>query len=103
MIIARLDTGEMYTSTDGLFDDHTYPATTDELIDSYGEKRLELADGTQTIGDALSVAGEETFRSAEEARYAVYAGLSSDAIGRKGYTDRDPEPPGTTGHDLVSF
>ncbi len=92
-----------YTSTNTLFDDHSYPATTSDLIDSYGEQTLELAGGSQTVGDALDVAGEETFESAEEARYAVYAGLGSEAIGRVGYTDRDPEPPGTDGHVPVSF
>lgn len=92
-----------YTSTNALFDDHSYPATTSDLIDSYGEQTLELAGGSQTVGDVLGVAGEETFESAEEARYAIYAGLGSEAIGRVGYTDRDPEPPGTDGHVPVSF
>lgn len=92
-----------YTSTGTLFEDQSYPATTRDLIENYGEERIELADGSQTIGDALGVAGSETFENAEEARYAVYAGLGSEAIGRKGYTDRDPEPPGTDGHVPVSF
>lgn len=92
-----------YTSTDGLFEDHSYPTTTRDLIDRYGDKTLELAGGSQTVGEVLSVASEETFESAEEARYAVYAGMGSEAIGREGYTDRDPEPPGTNGHVPVSF
>ncbi|MEM4780647.1 MAG: DUF2795 domain-containing protein [Halalkalicoccus sp.] len=92
-----------YTSTGTLFEEESYPATTGDLIERYGEKKIRLAGGSQTVGDALGVAGEETFESAEEARYAVYAGLGSEAIGRKGYTDRDPEPPGTDGHVPVSF
>ena len=95
----------VYTSTDDLFDDGSYPMTTDELIDEYGDHELELPNGSEEIADVLAVMGHdpETFENAEEARYAVYAGLSSKAIGREGYTDRDPEPPGTEGHDLVSF
>ncbi|KYH26908.1 hypothetical protein HAPAU_07960 [Halalkalicoccus paucihalophilus] len=92
-----------YTSTGALFEDESYPATTSDLIDRYGEQTLELAGGSQTVGEVLSVAGDETFESAEEARYAIYAGLGSEAIGRVGYTDRDPEPPGTNGHVPVSF
>jgi hypothetical protein len=36
----------VYTSTNALFDDHAYPTTTRELIESHGEHRLELADGS---------------------------------------------------------
>lgn len=93
----------VYTSTKGLFDDHTYPATTSELIESYGDRRLKLAGGNETVADALSVMGQETFESAEEARYAVYAGVSSTGIGREGYTDREPTPPGTSGHEMQSL
>ena len=92
-----------YASTEALLEDHCYPATTRYFIDFFGYQTIEIADGSQTVGDVLGVAGEETFESAEEARYAVYAGLDSQAIGRKGYTDRDPEPPGTDGHVPVSF
>lgn len=92
-----------YRSTEALFEDHSYPTTTRDLIDSYGEETLELAGGSQTVGEVLEVAGEETFESAEEARYAVYAGLGSEGIGRKGYSDRDPDPPGTGGRVPVSF
>lgn len=93
----------VYTSTDQLFDDQTYPATTNELIENYGEEQLELANGSETIEDVLEVMGQETFESAEEARYAVYTGLSSAAIGRVGYSDRDPTPPGCDGQPPVSF
>ncbi len=93
----------VYTSTNALFDDHAYPATTSELIENYGEQQLELANGTETVADVLEVLGQETFESAEEARYAVYTGLSSAAIGRVGYSDRDPTPPGCDGQPPVSF
>lgn len=92
-----------YSNTGTLFEDENYPATTRDLIDRYGEQTIELAGGSQTVGEVLSVAGDETFESAEEARYAIYAGLGSEAIGRVGYTDRDPDPPGTDGRVPVSF
>ncbi|MFC6905493.1 DUF5789 family protein [Halalkalicoccus tibetensis] len=92
-----------YTSTNALFEDQSYPTTARDLIDSHGEETLELAGGSQTVGEALEIAGDESFESAEEARHAVYAGLGSQAIGRKGYSDRDPDPPGTDGNVPVSF
>ena len=94
--------GMVYTNTGDLFDDYRYPATTADLIERYGDDEITLPEGTQRIGEILSLT-DETFQSAEEARYAIYAGLSSRAIGRKGYTDRDPTPPGTDGPDPVSF
>lgn len=93
----------VYTNTNALFEEHAYPATTSELIDNYGDEELELPDGTETVADVLGVLGQETFESAEEARYAVYTGLSSAAIGRVGYSDRDPTPPGCDGQPPVSF
>lgn len=93
----------VYTNTSRLFEEHTYPTTTSELVETYGEEQLQLANGSQTVADVLAPFGQETFESPEEARYAVYAGLSSAAIGRVGYSDRDPTPPGCDGHVPVSF
>lgn len=93
----------MYSSTNDLFDDHAFPATTEEIIETYGDEEIEVADGSVRLSEVFAVFGTETFESAEDARLSFYCGLGSDAIGRKMYTDRDPEPPGTAGHDIVSF
>jgi hypothetical protein len=84
-------------------DAHTYPATTEDLIEAYGEMQLEYSNGTETLGDALARLESETFQSSEEARMAVYSALGSEAIGRKGYSDRDPLHVGETGPEPLSF
>jgi hypothetical protein len=82
---------------------HTYPATTDELIDEYGDMELELPNGSERLGEALGRLESETLESAEEARLTAYSAVSSKAIGRKGYSDRDPVSLGEDGPDQMSF
>ncbi|WP_255169283.1 DUF5789 family protein [Natrononativus amylolyticus] len=92
------------TDADALVESHAYPATTQELIDAYGDRTLELPNGSETIGDVLARLGAETFESPEEAQFAIYSAVSRKAIGRVGYSDRDPTPLGSPyAPDAVSF
>jgi len=93
----------MLTNAEEAFDAHEYPITSEELIEAEGDMTLELPNGTETLGDALSRSAPETFESAEEARLTAYAGVSGKAIGRKGYSDRDPVCMGEDGPDEMSF
>ncbi|MEF8826750.1 MAG: DUF2795 domain-containing protein [Halapricum sp.] len=85
------------------FETHSYPATTDELIEAYGETQLTLQNGTETIGEVLGRVSSETFESAEDASATVYSAVSSKGIGRKNYSDRDPIQPGEDGPDPLSL
>lgn len=91
------------TTTDDLFDDHSYPATTSELIAHYGDTELTLQNGTETVGDVLSLFGEETFTDPTDVRETLFSGVSHKAIGRRFYSDRDPFTPGEYGPTQVSF
>jgi hypothetical protein len=82
---------------------HDYPATTDQLTDAYGEYELDLADGTETLAEVLRRVESQTFGSSAEAEELLYSAVSSKAIGRKWYSDRDPTVLGTTGPEQVSF
>ncbi|PSP55577.1 DUF2795 domain-containing protein [Halobacteriales archaeon QS_1_67_19] len=82
---------------------HDYPATTAQLTDSYGDFELDLPNGTETVGDALRRVESQRFDSARQAEEILYSAVSSKAIGRKGYSDRDPTVLGTAGPDQVSF
>lgn len=84
-----------------LLDTQTYPTTTGELIAAHGGRRIDLPNGTETFEEVLSRNGTEAFADAEEARLSLYGGLSEDAIGRKGYSDRDPPSLGEV--EQVSF
>jgi hypothetical protein len=93
----------MLTDATEAFEDHDYPMTTEELVEASGDITLKLPNGEENLGDALERSGPETFESAEEAKLTAAAGLSSKAIGRKGYSDRDPIAMGEEGPDEVSF
>lgn len=93
---------QLATVTERL-DTHTFPASAEELIAEYGEIDLELQNGTETFGDALSRFGETTFEDAEDARLATYSAVSKNAIGRPDYSDRDAPSIGETGREPVSF
>lgn len=82
---------------------HTYPATTEEVIEEHGDIELELPNGDERLGDVLGRLGTETFETAEDLRLAALSAVSSNAVGRKGYSDRDPSCLGEDGHDQVSF
>lgn len=88
---------------DESFDAHTYPASTGELIDEYGDLELELPNGTETLGEALARAGEETYETAEAAKLAARCGVSEKGIGRKFYSDRDAPTVGEEGPGDVSL
>ncbi|QSG08331.1 DUF5789 family protein [Halapricum desulfuricans] len=85
------------------FETHTYPATTEELIEAYGETELTLPNGTETLGEVLGRFESETFETAGDARTATYCAVSSKGIGRKYYSDRDPIAPGEDGPDPLSL
>ncbi len=86
-----------------LLDSCQYPASTEQLISNHGDYVIDLPNGTETLEEVLSRAGNETYESPHQAREAMYNALSSKAVGRRYYSDRDPTTMGTLGPDQVSF
>lgn len=81
-----------------------YPLTTAELTEALGDRELRCPLGTETVASALEPIDGETFETPEDARFAVLTGVGEAAIGRKGYSDRDPTPPGSpSGPERLSF
>lgn len=93
----------IFTEANEQFEAHSYPATTQELIDEYGDLELMLPNGSETVGTALSRLDNETYANANAAQMAMYGAVSDKAIGRKYYSDRDPFAPGEDGPDPLSF
>lgn len=93
----------IFTEANERFETHSYPATTQELIEEYGDLELALPNGTETVGTALSRLDNETYANANAAQLAMYGAVSDKAIGRKYYSDRDPVAPGEDGPDPLSF
>ncbi len=85
------------------FASHTFPTTTEELVEEYGEMELELPNGADTLGDVLGRMPNEEYETAEDAAQAAYSALGEEAIGRKGYSDRDPVCPGEQEYEPVSL
>jgi hypothetical protein len=70
---------------------HDYPATTEELVDEYGDYELELENGDRTFGEIMEPFQEEAdqeFESADEVRQAVFDMVGAEAVGRQRYSDR---------------
>lgn len=93
----------MLSDVQTALESYTYPMTTEELIDASGDMVLELPNGTETLADALSRSGPETFETADDAMLTACSGMSDKAIGRVGYSDRDPIAMGEDGPEQVSF
>lgn len=82
---------------------HSYPTTTEAVIETHGDVELELPNGDETVAEVLGRLDAETFEGPEDLRLAAYSAVSSSAIGRKGYSDRDPSCIGEDGHEQISF
>ena len=94
----------MRLDTDETIENAEYPLTTEELVERCGDHEIELQDGTATVCDVLERAGPETYANSEEARFALLSALPKEAIGRAGYSDRDPvDPDSPYGPEQVSF
>jgi hypothetical protein len=63
----RIDLGEL----DDALTSHDYPATTEELVEAYGEYEIETQDGKQSLADVLSVTDDQTYDSAENVRIRI--------------------------------
>jgi len=75
---------------DSVIERMDYPTTSQEIIDSHGAQELSLANGSETVRQVFNRCGMESFTTADEARLTLYSSVSEGAIGRKGYSDRDP-------------
>lgn len=90
------DTGE-------LIDDHQYPATSDELIELYGDRVIELQNGEETVAEILGRLGPETYEGPADVHAALRTGASHKAIGRRFYSDREPPSFSEWGPTQQSF
>ncbi len=91
--------GVEFGELEAKLDDHGYPATKDELVDTYGEYALELPDGSESLEELLGAMSAETYNSPAEARQAIFNMVDSRAIGRKYYSDRTPPALGEARED----
>ncbi|WP_313691614.1 DUF5789 family protein [Halorarum halobium] len=67
----RGDPGERLDDLDEALKSHDYPATTNELVEAYGEYELETQGGKQSLADVLSSTDDQIYDSAEDVRRRV--------------------------------
>ncbi len=67
----RSDGDEQLGTLDGVLADHDYPATTEELIDAYGDNEIQMQDGTESLEEVLTDTGNQTFDSPDEVRARI--------------------------------
>lgn len=65
-----------------------YPMSSEELMDAYGDRELDLQDGGQTLREILEPLGKATYESDEDVKQGVIGMVGDEAVGRKGETDR---------------
>jgi hypothetical protein len=92
-----------FDGTAELIAEHSYPATSEELIAAYGDSEIELPNGTETLGAVLDRLGSETYQRPQDVIDALYTGVGHEAVGRRFYSDRDVYALGESGPDQVSF
>jgi len=85
------------------FDALTYPLTAAELADQLGDLSVELSDGVETIAEVLSRVDAGPLLDPDDARLTFLSGLGVGAIGRQGYSDRDPPRGLGEGPAALSF
>ncbi|WP_267644072.1 DUF5789 family protein [Haloarchaeobius amylolyticus] len=62
----RVDPDEGLGDLDEALKSHDYPATTDELVEVYGDYELETQGGKQSLEDVLSSTDDQIYDSAED-------------------------------------
>ncbi|MFO7926027.1 MAG: DUF5789 family protein [Halobacteriota archaeon] len=62
----RVDAGGGLGDLDEALKSHDYPATTDELVEAYGDYELETQGGKKSLEDVLAPTDDEIYDSAED-------------------------------------
>lgn len=82
--------GVEFGDLERLLADHEFPTTGRELMEAIGDHRLEHQRGTVRLADLLEPLADETFESGGAVHQATLNLIGEEAVGREGYSDRDP-------------
>ncbi|MDH5018653.1 DUF5789 family protein [Halobacterium rubrum] len=91
-----------FKETADVLRDQEYPTSAAALAAACGDIELDDAGG-EDLRTVIARTGADQFASATDATFAVYGALPADAVGRVGYSDRDPDPMGVGTTEPVSF
>jgi hypothetical protein len=69
---------------------HDYPVSSEELIEEYGDRELEIPKGSKTFAEIMEPVDQKTYEEADGVRQDIFNFVGSDAVGRENYSDRGP-------------
>lgn len=73
-------------------EDLDYPISNAALVDRFGDRDVDHANGTTSLREVLGSVDDE-YESAEEVRQTVFSMIGEDAVGREAYSDRGGSQP----------
>ena len=81
-----IDMGDLHDD----LENYDYPATTAELVDDFGDREIELPNGSETFGEVMGgIEGEgQEYQDADDVQSMVKNMVGDEAVGREGYSDR---------------
>ena len=96
--------GVDFTDINPVLEEISYPITTAELIEQYGDREFGRTNADPiTVEELFGPMGEDTFDSAEELRQMALNQMPRDSVGRARYSDRgvsdDTSGNGTSAED----
>jgi hypothetical protein len=66
----------------------TYPVARATVVERYGDRELDIEEGSVTVRELLAPLEDTTYASAGAVRRALVSMVGADAVGRTGYSDR---------------
>lgn len=71
-----------------------YPMSKADLLETYGDREIDLESGSQTLKEVIEPIGEDEFDSAADVKTVLIGMVSDEAVGRKNYSDRSGDVRG---------
>ena len=65
------DPSEQLGDLDGALETHDYPATTDELVEAYGDYEIQTQSGENSLEEVLARTKNQTYDSADDVRSRI--------------------------------
>ncbi|WP_232686173.1 DUF2795 domain-containing protein [Halobacterium zhouii] len=89
--------GVDFTTIDPVLEDISYPITTDELVDQYGDETVDRTNADPIpVRELFEGIGEDSYESPEEVRQMMLNLMPRDSVGRANYSDRGGSSPTET-------
>jgi len=78
-----VDFGDLEDDLEG----EEYPLHTDDVLEKYGDRRIEHANGSESLAHILGPL-DQTYESADAVKQSVFNMIGEEAEGRLDYSDR---------------